>query len=97
MKIVHVLGHNSNWNIESYFNQEIGDEFLITAFTFGSNYLSNKRIQQIIDLSMIDLQFYGKKSKISAGKLNTFDFHPQNGNADETTNIYINNCINIKR
>ncbi len=93
MKIVHVLGHNSNWNIESYFNQEIGDEFLITAFTFGSNYLSNKRIQQIIDLSMIDLQFYGKKSKISAGKLNTFDFHPQNGNADETTNIYINNCI----
>ena len=42
MKLIQILGHNSNWNIESYNEQNIGDGFLIAAFTFGSHYQENQ-------------------------------------------------------
>lgn len=96
MKIVHSLGHNHNWNIESYYEQEIGDEFLITAFTFGADFESNKRIVPILEKCWIDLQFYGKKAsgQISSGKLSEFSFHPANiVNEEELTNIYIQELI----
>ncbi|NMB97139.1 MAG: hypothetical protein GYA02_11105, partial [Clostridiaceae bacterium] len=78
MKLVHLLGHNPNWNTEIYFEQNVGDEFLITAFTFGNNYYKHKRVSQVLEKSMIDLQFYGHKesAKLSKGKLSEFDFHP---------------------
>lgn len=95
MKITHVLGHNSNWSIESYLQQDIGDYFLITAFTHGVNFDTKKSLKSIMDISMIDLQFYGKKSSgdITAGKLSEFPFHPANCTDDEVTNVYFENCL----
>jgi len=91
MKIAHVLGHNSNWSIDSYNNQNIGDNFLITAYSHGMKFLTKKSFQNILDLSMIDLQYYGKKH--SKGKLSEFDFHPSNVSSDDVTNVYFENCL----
>ncbi|MEP2445817.1 MAG: hypothetical protein ABJI69_01210 [Balneola sp.] len=95
MKTTHVLGHNSNWNVESFNKQNIGDYFLITAYTHGVNFDENKHISQVIERSMIDLQFYGKREsgKISGGKLNEFKFHPANVTSDDITNVYFENSI----
>lgn len=93
MKIIQVLGHNFKWNIDSFLEQQIGDELLITAFTFGNRFLENNRINSLLDRCMIDLQFYGKKRKISSGKLQEFSFHPSNYEDSESTNIYVINCI----
>jgi len=95
MKLIHILGHNFNWNIDSYIDQNIGDEFLITAFSLGNTYSSNSRIKPILDKCMIDLQFYGKKAQLSKGSLTKFDFHPANCiGIDEPTNVYFESCIN---
>lgn len=94
MKLTHVLGHRSNWNIELYHEQQLGDYFLITAYTHGINFGKNKKTQTILDKSMIDLQFYGKKETISArGKLVDFPFHPVHVGEEKSTNTYIKNCI----
>lgn len=61
MKIVQILGHNPNWNVEAFTQQNIGDEFLITAISFGNKFAINKRVAPILDKSMLDLQFYGQK------------------------------------
>jgi len=95
MNIIQVLGHNSKWNIDSFSEQNIGDGFLITAFTFGSSYSSNKRLVPFLDRSIIDLQFYGKKTKLKKGKLLDYDFHPAHCNDEDITNIYIYNCIKV--
>ncbi len=91
MKVTHILGHNANWNIESYLGQQIGDYFLITAFNHGFDYNLKKDFQKIQDISMIDLQFYGKKFK--TGKFEKFPFHPVNCDKDAMTSIYFQNCI----
>lgn len=91
MKITHVLGHNSNWNIDAYFDQNIGDNFLITAYSHGKGFLQKKSFQRILDNSLLDLQFYGNKN--SKGKLAEFDFHPSNQLESEVTNVYFDNCI----
>jgi hypothetical protein len=91
MKITHVLGHNSNWNIDAYFDQNIGDNFLITAYSHGKDFLQKKSFQRILNNSMLDLQFYGNKH--SKGKLSEFDFHPSNHLESEITNVYFENCI----
>lgn len=96
MKLVHVLGHNPNWNTEIYFEQNVGDEFLITTFTFGNKYRENKRVAQVIDKLMIDLQFYGQKKSgaLSKGNLSDFEFHTANIPIDSNlTNIEVNKCI----
>lgn len=96
MKIVQILGHNPNWNIETYTQQNVGDEFLITAISFGSKFVDNKRVAPILDKSMLDLQFYGQKNSanLSRGKLSDFTFHPARFFDDEVaTNIRINECI----
>lgn len=95
MKITHVLGHNSNWSIESYSNQGIGEYFLITAFTHGIDFDKKRSLKSILNKSMIDLQFYGKKNSgaISKGKLSEFAFHPANCNEDEVTSVYFENCV----
>lgn len=92
MKITHALGHNSNWNVESYLEQNIGDFFLITAFTHGVNYDSKKLLKKVLDVSMIDLQFYGKNANIKKGKLNEFPFHTSNSDKNEVTNVYFEDC-----
>jgi hypothetical protein len=93
MKLTHVLGHNSNWNIDSYFEQNIGDYFLITAYTHGIDFLTKKRFQKIHDISMVDLQFYGKNTKIDKKSLKNISFHPINADDNETTNVYFDNCV----
>lgn len=96
MKLVHVLGHNPNWNTEIYFDQKVGDEFLISAFNFGDQYQKNKRVAEVIDQSSIDLQFYGQKvsAQLTKGHLSDFLFHTANiPNESELTNIEISKCI----
>lgn len=95
MNVTHVLGHNSNWSIESYLNHDIGDCFLITAYTHGVDFDQKKAFKNILDVSMIDLQFYGKKNSgtIEGGKLSEFDFHPANCSDDDITSEYFLNCV----
>lgn len=95
MNVTHVLGHNSNWSIESYLNHDIGDYFLITAYTHGVDFDQKKAFKNILDVSMIDLQFYGKKNSgtIEGGKLSEFDFHPANCSDDDITSEYFLNCV----
>lgn len=95
MKVTHALGHNSNWNVESYLDHNIGDFFLITAFTHGADFDTKPLLKKVIDLSMIDLQFYGKKesANLEKGKLSEFSFHPANCDSDEITNVYFDNCV----
>jgi hypothetical protein len=90
MKVTHLLGHNSNWNIEAYFGQQIGEYFIITAFNHGTEFNAKNNFQKIHDISMIDLQFYGKKHKL--GKLSEFSFHPANCPDKAVTSIYFENC-----
>jgi hypothetical protein len=92
MKITHALGHNSNWNIDSYFKQDVGDYFLITAFTHGVNFDSKPLLKKVLDNSMIDLQFYGKNANIQKGKLDEFPFHTSNSGENEITSVYFENC-----
>lgn len=95
MKVTHVLGHNSNWNVESYLQHDIGDFFLITAFTHGAKFDTKKGLLPILPFSMIDLQFYGKKTSgdITKGNLSEFSFHPANCSDEEVTSIYFDNCL----
>lgn len=92
MKITQALGHNSNWNLDSYFQQNIGDYFLITAFTHGINYDSKKNLKAVLDISMLDLQFYGKNANIKKGKLKEFPFHTSNRDINEVTSVYFEDC-----
>ena len=91
MNVTHILGHNSNWSIASYLEQKIGDYFLITAYNNGADFLSKRSFQKILDISMIDFQFYGKKK--NKGKLSEFPFHPANAAPKDTTSVYFENCI----
>ena len=99
MKIVHILGHNHNWNIEAFNDQGVGDEFLISAFSFGQNFNEDKRISLLLENEvncMIDLQFYGQKEsrQVNKGKLKTFEFHPANiDNNNLATNEALFSCI----
>lgn len=95
MIITHVLGHNSNWSIDSHLQQNIGGYFLITAFTHGIDFHKKKAFKPILDRSMIDLQFYGKKNSgdITKGKLSEIPFHPANCEDDEVTSVYFENCV----
>jgi hypothetical protein len=93
MKVTHVLGHNSNWNIDSYFEQNIGDYFLITAFTHGKDYDTKGLLKKVLSTSMIDLQFYGKNTSIKSGKLGEFSFHTSLKDTDEVTSVYFENCV----
>jgi hypothetical protein len=91
MNVTHILGHNSNWSIETYLQQNVGDYFLIAAYNPGVDFKTKASFQKILDISMIDLQFYGKKR--SKGKLAEFPFNPANDVSDDATSVYFENCI----
>jgi hypothetical protein len=95
MKILHVLGHNSNWNLDAFSENSIGDGFIISAFSHGADFIKKRAINEIIEESFIDLQFYGKKrgARMSKGKLKEFEFHPVNHSGSDATNQYIFDCI----
>ncbi len=90
MKVTHVLGHNSSWNVDAFFQHDIGDYFLITAFSNGIDYYTKNVFQKIKGMSMVDLQFYGKKSR--KGKFSEYSFHPANCRSRDETNVYFENC-----
>jgi len=93
MKVAHVLGHNSNWNVDIYNQQQVGDYFIITAFTHGLNFDDKNLIKKIRSKALLDLQFYGKNVNTKGGKLNEFPFHPCNQDDDEATNVYFITCV----
>lgn len=93
MNVIHILGHNSNWSIETYLQQNVGDYFLIAAYNHGVDFITKASFQKILDISMIDLQFYGKKKSKGKGKLEEFSFHPANDKSDDATSVYFENCI----
>lgn len=93
MKVAHVLGHNSNWNVDLYNQQNVGDYFLITAYTHGLNFDDKPLIKKIRNKALLDLQFYGKNVNVTGGKLNQFPFHPCNQDKSEATNVYFINCV----
>lgn len=93
MEIAHVLGHNSNWNVDIFNDQNVGDKFIITAFTHGFDFDNKNLIKKIRPYAMLDLQFYGKNINVKGGKLDQIPFHPCNVNSQEVTSIYFINCI----
>jgi len=95
MKTIHVLGHNSNWNIDAYLKNNIGDGFLISAFSHSWDSYQKPRFQKIKENSFIDLQFYGKQASgdIKKGKLSEYPFHPANFPSQSTTSEYLITCV----
>lgn len=79
MKILHQVGHNANWNLDSYFENNIGDGFIFCAYSIDSQKIGDKvstyKFQEYKDSSSIDLQYYGSKNS-EGGKLDTYSFHP---------------------
>ncbi len=88
MKIYHQLGHNHKWALDSFFNNNIGDGFIFSAFSFKygkfETGVSSYKPAQYADKSMFDLQFYGSKETVG-GQLHTYPFHPVSlDDSDET-------------
>ncbi|EKJ86166.1 hypothetical protein CLV96_3904 [Leptospira meyeri] len=101
MKTIHLLGHNFKWNLDSYFQNKIGEGFVFCAYSFGSNFLereklSGYKLKEVSGLSMLDLQYFGKKesSELVGGKLKTYKFHPSNEiDGGAATNEYMLTAI----
>jgi len=90
MKILHQLGHNYRWALDSFFQNQIGDGFIISAFSISKDKIGNKlsgyEPSAYLPLSMVDLQFYG--SKASRGKnLKSYEFHPANYTGKDSTEV----------
>jgi hypothetical protein len=78
-KVLHQVGHNHKWNLDAFFENGIGDGFILTAYSIEKDkicsQISGYKADNYIPVSMLDLQFYGSK-KSKGGKLDTYDFHP---------------------
>lgn len=89
LKILHQLGHRQKWNLDCYFDNQIGDGFIFSAFSFAKSEIGKKisgyEPEQYLPISFLDLQYYGYKNSKDKGKLNTYDFHPAKMEADGTT------------
>lgn len=90
MKIYHQLGHNYKWPLDSHFQNDIGDGFIFSAYSFKFGVLgstvSSYKSNDYINKSMIDLQFYGSKKTVG-GHLSTYPFNPaklQPGDSTQT-------------
>ena len=83
MKILHQVGHNKTWNIDSHFLNDIGDGFVFGAFNFTNEQIIKLK-PKILEKLSIDLQYYGK-GPTDIGKLNTYPFHPANRNSSDKT------------
>ncbi|MCF8448544.1 MAG: hypothetical protein K9G49_01630 [Taibaiella sp.] len=89
------------WNLDSYYKNSIGDGFIFCAYSFKEGYFKSNQIsgyatEEILEQSLFDLQFFGKKDagKISKGNLQTYDFHPAaNSNDDSVTNILMERLV----
>ncbi len=90
MKLLHQLGHNYIWALDSYFKNNIGDGFIIGAYSIEKDKiggeLSGYKSEEYLPISFIDLQFYGSKAS-NGRKLKTYDFHPINHPKSSATEI----------
>lgn len=90
MKIYHQLGHNHKWALDSYFQNNIGDGFIFSAFSFKygklENGVSSYKPSQYLSKSMVDLQFYGSKRTVG-GQLESYPFNPINLNHSDSTMV----------
>jgi hypothetical protein len=101
MQVLHLTGHFQKWNLESFYENSIGDGFVFCAYSFPNGFFNNPRIngyktEDILKISLFDLQYFGKKEggNINKGKLKTYDFHPaSNARSTEQTNIFIEDLI----
>lgn len=88
MKIYHQLGHNHKWALDAYFQNNIGDGFIFSAFSFKygklENGVSSYKPDQYLSKSMVDLQFYGSKKTVG-GQLESYPFNPINLNYSDST------------
>ncbi len=72
--LYHQVGHNSNWNLESYQDDGCGDGLIFSPV--HQNYESIKRLPaHIKSCSLFDPQYYLPNSQ--KAKLNSYDFFPE--------------------
>lgn len=100
MQVLHLVGHRHNWNIESFFQNNVGDGFIFCAYNFPYGFFERDKINShktidILDKSFIDLQFFAKKDAANKekGKLDTYSFHPANSDLNAKTNVAMLQCI----
>jgi hypothetical protein len=101
MKTLHLIGHYHKWNLDSYYQNSIGDGFVFCAYSFPFGFFEADKINtyntnEILGNSFFDLQYFGKREagKISKGKLKTYPFHPANhADSSEQTNILLEGLI----
>lgn len=90
MKLLHQLGHNYKWSMDAFFQNKIGDGFIISARSFEKEKigqaLSGYEPKLYLPISMIDLQFYGSKNS-QGDNLNTYEFHPINYVGNQSTEV----------
>lgn len=90
MEIYHQLGHNHKWALDSHFQNNIGDGFIFSAFSFKygkiENGVSSYKPNQYLNKSMVDLQFYGSKETVG-GQLASYPFNPINLNQSDSTMV----------
>lgn len=90
MKLLHLLGHNHNWALDAFFKNQIGDGFIICAYSVEKEKLGQKlsgyKSDQYLPCSFLDLEFYGSKAS-NGKKLKTYEFHPMNYSGDDATEI----------
>jgi len=88
MRILHQLGHNHKWSLDSYFENRVGDGFIISAYSFEKEKISDKlsgyKPEQYLPHSLIDLQFYGSKAS-NGENLKSYPFHPINFKKSQET------------
>lgn len=101
MNVLQLTGHFQKWNLDSYYENSIGDGFIFCAYSFPEGYFLAPEINgystpEILNKSYIDLQYFGKKEggNIDKGKLKTYKFHPAaHASITDQTNIYIETLI----
>lgn len=98
METLHLLGHCSNWNVDSHFENSIGDGFIFTAYSHKAEIFFKKKIyghpiQNILPNSFLDLQYFGKResANIGRGNLSAYPFHPAciSDSEEDLTNVYL--------
>ncbi len=100
MKTLHLVGHNHKWNLDAYFQNDIGEGFIFCAYSFPIDFsdkekISGHKMSEVIPLSRLDLQYFGKKESgvLLKGNLKTYSFHPSNFDGNAATNEYLLNAI----
>ena len=90
MDLLHLLGHNRNWAMDAYFQNQIGSGFIFGAFSFPYSSLGGKisgyGVSDYIDVSFFDPQFYANK-QATGGELASYPFHPLHAAQEDKTEL----------